>query len=273
MGSFIAASEFWHSGFSLDVACRLSCPSACGILVPWPGIEPLSPVFKSGFLTTGLPGSPSNSSLFIPPLRPAPPSLHAVFVAGIAPFSHASFPLHLRQSYYCTSSKAEYGTFSSVMPSEVSLSFSSQISSLVPNSTLLLNEYRAQTAMQHYYLCTCHLSYSVVAFLEEALLFILSLLCLLCWAQHFADRYWLLVPELISPCLPSVEISFYSELSSILSIFSRSFHSLGKTWKGKKNFLPWSCVPLFILSLLNILNTRSMISVFFLCPESFFNHL
>ena len=31
-------------------------PAACGILVPWPGIEPVSPAWKGGFLTPGSPG-------------------------------------------------------------------------------------------------------------------------------------------------------------------------------------------------------------------------
>ena len=31
----------------------LSCLMACGILVPWPGIEPASPPLKGKFLTTG----------------------------------------------------------------------------------------------------------------------------------------------------------------------------------------------------------------------------
>ena len=34
-------------------ACRLSCPTACGILVPQAGIEPTSPALEGRFLTTG----------------------------------------------------------------------------------------------------------------------------------------------------------------------------------------------------------------------------
>ena len=48
---------------SLVVALGLSCPSACGILVPQPGIEPASPALEGGFLTTGPPGK-SVSSVF-----------------------------------------------------------------------------------------------------------------------------------------------------------------------------------------------------------------
>ena len=35
---------------------RLSCPAACGILVPQLGIEPASQALQEGFLTTGPPG-------------------------------------------------------------------------------------------------------------------------------------------------------------------------------------------------------------------------
>ena len=37
----------------------LSCPTASGIIVPGPGIEPVSSALGSGFLTTG---SPEKSS-------------------------------------------------------------------------------------------------------------------------------------------------------------------------------------------------------------------
>ena len=42
------------------VACRLSCPGACGIPVPWLGIEPESLILQAEFLTTGPPGKSSN---------------------------------------------------------------------------------------------------------------------------------------------------------------------------------------------------------------------
>ena len=41
---------------SVVVVHGLSCPTACGILIPCPGIEPLSPALEGGFFTTGLPG-------------------------------------------------------------------------------------------------------------------------------------------------------------------------------------------------------------------------
>ena len=44
-----------HTG-SVVVAHGLSCPAACGILVPRPGIEPVSPAQEGRFSTTGPPG-------------------------------------------------------------------------------------------------------------------------------------------------------------------------------------------------------------------------
>ena len=41
---------------SIVVVHRLSCPAACGILVPWTGIEPTSPALEGKFFTTGPPG-------------------------------------------------------------------------------------------------------------------------------------------------------------------------------------------------------------------------
>ena len=41
---------------SVVVAQGLSCPAACGILVPPPGMEPVSPALEGGFFTTGPPG-------------------------------------------------------------------------------------------------------------------------------------------------------------------------------------------------------------------------
>ena len=38
------------------VACRLSCLAACGILVPRPQVEPVSPALEWRFLATGPPG-------------------------------------------------------------------------------------------------------------------------------------------------------------------------------------------------------------------------
>ena len=41
---------------SVVAAHALSCPAACGILVPRPGIEPAFPALEGGFLTPGPPG-------------------------------------------------------------------------------------------------------------------------------------------------------------------------------------------------------------------------
>ena len=38
------------------MAHRLSCPAECGILVPQPGIEPMSPALEGGFFMSGPPG-------------------------------------------------------------------------------------------------------------------------------------------------------------------------------------------------------------------------
>ena len=46
---------------SVVVACRLSCPTGCGILVLRPGIEPASPALEGGFFITGPPGKSPNS--------------------------------------------------------------------------------------------------------------------------------------------------------------------------------------------------------------------
>ena len=45
----------WHVG-SIVAAHRLSCSVARGILVPHPGIEPMSHALQGRFLTTGPPG-------------------------------------------------------------------------------------------------------------------------------------------------------------------------------------------------------------------------
>ena len=51
---------------SAAVAHGLSCPMACGILVPQPGIEPAPPTLEGRFLTTGPPGKSLIVSLAMP---------------------------------------------------------------------------------------------------------------------------------------------------------------------------------------------------------------
>ena len=50
--------SLWLTG-SLVVAWGLSYSEECGILVPRPGIEPMSPALQGRFLTTGPPGKSS----------------------------------------------------------------------------------------------------------------------------------------------------------------------------------------------------------------------
>ena len=47
-----AGSSLLHAGF-LDMVPGLSCPEACGFLVPRPGIKSMSPALESRFSTTG----------------------------------------------------------------------------------------------------------------------------------------------------------------------------------------------------------------------------
>ena len=47
------------------VACGLTCPMACGMLVSWPGIKPMSPALGGRFLTTGAPGKSPNGKYFL----------------------------------------------------------------------------------------------------------------------------------------------------------------------------------------------------------------
>ena len=71
---FLAACGFsscgaWapeHVG-SVVVVCWLSCPTAGGILVPWPGIEPVSPALKGRLFITGPPGKSWSKLLGLQP--------------------------------------------------------------------------------------------------------------------------------------------------------------------------------------------------------------
>ena len=57
-----------HVG-SVAAARGLSCPTACGILVPPPGIEPMSPALEGRFLPTGPPGKSQSLSFFFNKLK------------------------------------------------------------------------------------------------------------------------------------------------------------------------------------------------------------
>ena len=53
------------------VAARvLSCPEACGILVPRPRIEPASPALEGGFFTIGPPGKSQRWLVFVRLIQP-----------------------------------------------------------------------------------------------------------------------------------------------------------------------------------------------------------
>ena len=59
--SVLAADRLWSVG-SVIVACRLSCFLSCGVLVPQPGIELMSPALQGRLLTTGPPGKSHKDS-------------------------------------------------------------------------------------------------------------------------------------------------------------------------------------------------------------------
>ena len=52
-------------GFSLVVACELSCSEACGLLVLQPETEAVSPALEGGFLTTEPPGKSPDGLVLI----------------------------------------------------------------------------------------------------------------------------------------------------------------------------------------------------------------
>ena len=67
LSSWRVGSSWQCAGFSLVVVHGLSCPVACGIPVPRPGIEPTSPALEGGLLTTGPPGkSLEVENIFLP---------------------------------------------------------------------------------------------------------------------------------------------------------------------------------------------------------------
>ena len=60
VGVFLAVHKFSSCGAQASVVAvlRLSCSTACGILIPQPSIKLMSPALQGKFLTTGLPGKP-----------------------------------------------------------------------------------------------------------------------------------------------------------------------------------------------------------------------
>ena len=77
----------------------LSCPVACGILVPRSGIEPVSRALEGGFSTTGPPGKsqllPLNLSIssdFVLLGHLAPPTLRALITPVVTDSPRESLP-------------------------------------------------------------------------------------------------------------------------------------------------------------------------------------
>ena len=60
LNSFLIVLGLRCSMGSLVEADGLSCPVACGILVPWPGIESEYPALEGVFLTSGPPRKSPN---------------------------------------------------------------------------------------------------------------------------------------------------------------------------------------------------------------------
>ena len=65
LGSRLPSLSTCGKQASLAVPCGFSCPAGCGILVPWPGIEPESFALEGKFLTTGPPRKSYNNLIFI----------------------------------------------------------------------------------------------------------------------------------------------------------------------------------------------------------------
>ena len=73
-GSFVSVHGLSSCGVQAQLLQRsgLRYPTACGILVPGPGIEPTSPTMEGRFLTIGHQGSPYQEVLYGWPRQPAP---------------------------------------------------------------------------------------------------------------------------------------------------------------------------------------------------------
>ena len=59
----VSCGLLWLQGTGSRVGWLRSCPMACGILVPQPGMESTSPILEGGFLTTWIPEKSPSSSL------------------------------------------------------------------------------------------------------------------------------------------------------------------------------------------------------------------
>ena len=106
-GGFSCGTRALGCQASVVVVCRLSCPVACGILVPGPEIEPVSHALAAGFLTSGPPGKFLQLlRLLFPLLERFPISLLFLSVLSTFPDNPVSkapspvtlFPSHLLHS-------------------------------------------------------------------------------------------------------------------------------------------------------------------------------
>ena len=92
--STLVGSLWQQAGFSPVVAHHLSCPSACEMLVPRPGIEPSSPAL-AGRLTSEPPGK--SLACLSTPFLTIPPSIRGLPVSWTA---HVDTHIRIRASYW-----------------------------------------------------------------------------------------------------------------------------------------------------------------------------
>ena len=116
--SFIFFFNFCHVGprcssvvasWALQFQHELSCPEACGILVPQPGIEPASPALEGQFLTYGPPGK-SQKSFYLLTIYLFLYTTHPWLIYFMSrslylwtPFTHCTYPAP-RNHFYVNSS-------------------------------------------------------------------------------------------------------------------------------------------------------------------------
>jgi len=74
--SLVVVLRLWHT-VSVVATLRLSCSIACEILVPWPGIEPVTAALQGGFLTTGPPRKSPEPLFYEPQAERHQPNYYA----------------------------------------------------------------------------------------------------------------------------------------------------------------------------------------------------
>ena len=93
---FIMSCRIFSCGAQiLVVAHRVSCSEACGILVPRPGIEPVSPALEGRFLTTRPPGTSLCWFIFEPTPFSSLDLCESSFSAMLHSFDYFSFSVVL----------------------------------------------------------------------------------------------------------------------------------------------------------------------------------